>query len=67
MTPFTPRLISDDSEPLDAFSNAVVGVADKLRPAVVIYEWGGARFGRAVRPGRVPVDESPRRRGCPAG
>ena len=34
MTPF-PRLTADDTEPLDAFSNAVVGVADKLRPAVV--------------------------------
>lgn len=35
MTPFTTRFVSDDSEPLDAFSHAVVGVADKLRPAVV--------------------------------
>lgn len=35
MTPFTTRPVSDESDPLDAFSNAVVGVADKLRPAVV--------------------------------
>lgn len=35
MTPFTTRLVSDESDPLDAFSHAVVGVADKLRPAVV--------------------------------
>jgi S1-C subfamily serine protease len=35
MTPFTTRLVSDDDSPLDAFSHAVVGVADKLRPAVV--------------------------------
>ncbi len=35
MTPFTTRPVSDDPDPLDAFSNAVVGVADRLRPAVV--------------------------------
>ena len=35
MTPFTVRPVSDESDPLDAFSHAVVGVADKLRPAVV--------------------------------
>ncbi len=35
MTPFTVRPVSDDDSPLDAFSHAVVGVADKLRPAVV--------------------------------
>jgi S1-C subfamily serine protease len=35
MNPFTTRLVSDDDSPLDAFSHAVVGVADKLRPAVV--------------------------------
>jgi S1-C subfamily serine protease len=35
MTPFTTRPVSDESDPLDAFSNAVVGVADRLRPAVV--------------------------------
>lgn len=35
MIPFTTRLVSDESDPLDAFSHAVVGVADKLRPAVV--------------------------------
>jgi S1-C subfamily serine protease len=35
MTPFTTRLVSDDDSPLDAFSHAVVGVADQLRPAVV--------------------------------
>jgi S1-C subfamily serine protease len=35
MTPYTTRLVSDDDSPLDAFSHAVVGVADQLRPAVV--------------------------------
>ena len=35
MTPYTTRLVSDDDNPLDAFSHAVVGVADQLRPAVV--------------------------------
>jgi len=35
MIPYTTRLVSDESDPLDAFSHAVVGVADKLRPAVV--------------------------------
>jgi S1-C subfamily serine protease len=41
-SPFPP----DDENPLDAFSRAVVGVADKLRPAVV-----NLRVGRGVRGG----------------
>lgn len=36
----------DDENPLDAFSRAVVGVADKLRPAVV-----NLRMGRGMRGG----------------
>src|SRR2546423_15704685 len=44
----TIRLVSDEEEPLDAYSRAVIAVAERLSPSVA-----NLRVSRRVRGGRV--------------
>ena len=62
-----PAAPSADTELLDAYSNAVTGVADEVGPAVVRVETRGAprparrgRFRRGDRAGRPGADQQPR-------